>query len=228
MRKASARRLATAAIAASGLFGRRAWAEGVPRYHDQLYLRFAAGLAYFSDAVKSEELPVFGVASGTIRGVAPLAEVAAGYTVARGLVVGGALRMHLIPSPVTSNGHSNLGDFPEDVDFGSTTLIMVGPMVDYYPDPSSGLHVQGSIGYGVLTLGEGRGSSTDRQYVQNQSGGGLALNVGVGYELWVSGGWSVGALGTLTAGWGSGNDLQGYAWTHNVLIPGLLVSATMN
>jgi hypothetical protein len=203
-------------------------AQSAPRYHDKLYLRFAAGLAHYSDAVESEPLPVLGVATGTIKGIAPAFDLAAGYTLIPGLVVGGGLYYHLIPSPVASNAHSNLGNFPEDIEFGTTTLVLIGPFADYYFDPRSGFHVEASIAYGIQSLGEGRGSNTNQQYVQEQSGGGVALMAGIGYEWWVSDGWSLGALGRITAGWGSGSDRQGYEWNHNVLVPALLVSATMN
>jgi hypothetical protein len=206
----------------------RASAESQPRLHDGLYLRLSAGLSYFSDAVESEALPLFGVVSGTIKGAAPTLELAAGYTVARGLVVGGALHLNFILSPITSNGHTDLGNLPEDVNFASTSLVLFGPFVDYYFNPATGWHVQGSITYGVLSLGEGRGSTTDRQYVQEQSGSGGAFMAGVGYDFWVSDGWSAGVLGRLTAGVGSGKDMQDHEWTHHVVIPALLLSATMN
>jgi hypothetical protein len=221
-----------AALLVLGTMVRRAEAQAQPHYHDKFYLRLAGGLSYFSDAVESEPItsPLrLGRVTGTIKGVAPAAELAAGYAVLPGLIVGGGLYFHWILSPSTDNGNLEaVGDVPETVNFAGTTLALLGPFVDYYFDPAAGFHVQGSIAYGILSLGEGRGANTDRAYVQEQSGGGLALMAGVGYELWVSGGWSVGALGRLTAGWGSGDDKNGYAWKHTILVPALLFSATMN
>jgi hypothetical protein len=115
-----------------------------------------------------------------------------------------------------------------DINFASTSMILLGPFVDYYIGPDSGLHVQGSLGLGVLSLGEGTVTGMAVQPTPAQKGYGLAGMLGVGYEWRLSGVWSIGVLGRILAGRGSGDDTAGVKWTHTVFVPGLLATVTMN
>jgi hypothetical protein len=201
-----------------------------PRYHHGLYVRVAGGLGYFSDSVDSDPLMFGTTAEGTITAAAIHAQFAVGGSLMPGLVLGGAVFVNHMPSPRTTNGvtHTGGAEFAvPPIDFDPTTLTIVGPFGDYYFDPASGFHVQAILGYGILSLGQGKGG-LPQVPIRDQTGGGFAAGLGAGYEWWVSPSWGVGVLGNLMFGIGSGEDTGGNTWRHKVLIPGLLLSATMN
>jgi len=201
------------------------------RTHHGLYVRLAAGGSYFSDAVESDPLPLIGTVSGTLKGGAISAEAAIGGSIAPGFVAGGALFVSYLPSPSATNASSKGAPFSGpigELDFDPTTITVIGPFVDYYFNPNLGFHVQGCVGYGLLSFGEGNQPGGGTLHVNAQTGSGLAAVVGGGYEWWVSESWGVGVLGQLMMGWGSGDDTMSHTWKHQVLVPGLLVSATMN
>jgi hypothetical protein len=219
-----------AAFALASAFARPAEAQ-TQRYHHGLYLRVAGGASYFSDAVESDTLPFVGTVDGGLKGGAFSTQVGVGGSIAPGLVVGGTLLFHYMPSPSATDAqsHNALGTTPiADIDFDPTTLTVIGPFVDYYFDPASGLHAQAALGYGLLSLGQGSTRGTGNRSVESQSGSGFAAVIGGGYEWWVSSSWGVGVLGQLMFAVGSGEDSAGYTWRHRVLVPGLFVSATMN
>jgi len=196
-----------------------------------LYVRLAAGASYFSDAVESDPIAPFGQLSGTLKGGAISAEAAVGGTIFPGLVVGGALFVHYLPGPSTTNASASGGLLSApvgDIDFDPTTLTVIGPFVDYYFLPGSGLHAQASVGYGILSLGQGNERGSGVLAVHDQKGSGVSAVIGGGYEWWVSDSWGIGVLGQLMMGWGSGDDTTNHTWKHQLLIPGILVSATMN
>jgi hypothetical protein len=219
-----------AVFASVSAFARPAEAQ-TQRYHHGLYVRVAGGASYFSDTVESDPLPLFGTVEGTLKGAAFSTQVGVGGSIAPGVVLGGMLLFNHMPSPsaTSAESHGPLGTTPiADIDFDPTTFTVVGPFVDYYFDPASGLHAQAALGYGVLSLGQGSDRGTGNRRVQDQSGSGFAAMIGGGYEWWVSSSWGVGVLGQLMFGLGSGEDSAGYTWRHRVLVPGLFVSATKN
>jgi hypothetical protein len=203
-------------------------AEAPPQHHG-LYVRVAGGLGYFTDGVDSDPLaPLGSTAEGTIKGMTVSAHFAVGGSLRPGFVLGGGVFLQHVPSPKTTNGQIHTGPLTNEIgqiDFDPTTLTVIGPFADYYFDPASGLHVQAVLGYGLLSLGKGTGAPIP---IRDQSGGGFAAGAGVGYEWWVSPSWGIGVLGHLTFGVGSGEDSGGNTWRHHVLIPALLLSATMN
>jgi len=226
-----ARRLWCVLAAASVWAGELPARADTPRYHDGLFVRVAAGGSYFSDAVESDPLPLVGTVSGTLKGAAFSGQLVVGGSIKPGFVIGGALFFNHMPSPSATDAESQgpLGTTPiTEIDFDPTSLTVIGPFVDYYFNPGSGLHVQGAIGYGLLSLGQGSDRGTGNRRVQDQSGSGFAAVVGGGYEWYVSDSWGLGILGQLMFGLGSGEDSTGHTWRHRVLVPGLFLSATMN
>jgi hypothetical protein len=210
--------------------GRYARAEDTQEHHG-LYVRVAGGVSYFSDAVKSDPLPLFGTVDGTLKGASIGGQLAIGGSIFPGFVVGGSLFVNHMPSPSATDGesHNALGATSIGaIDFDSTTVTVVGPFADYYFGRSSGLHVGAALGYGVLSLGQGTDRGTGNVRVQGQSGSGFAAVVQGGHEWWVSSSWGVGVLGQLMFGFGSGEDSTSHTWTHRILVPGLFLSATMN
>jgi hypothetical protein len=201
------------------------------RYHHGLYVRVAGGGSYFSDVVESDPLPLVGTVEGTLAGGAVSTLLAVGGSISPGFVLGGAVFVNHMPSPSATNAGSRGGVFSgpiAEIDFEPSTLTVIGPYADYYFNPASGLHVQGALGYGILSLGQGNERGSGIRRVEDQTGSGFAAVVGGGYEWWVSNSWGVGILGQLMFGLGSGQDSADNTWKHRILIPGLLVSATMN
>jgi hypothetical protein len=199
--------------------------------HHGLYVRVAAGASLFSDSAKSDPIPFVGTFDGTLKGAAFSSQLAVGGSIMPGLVLGGALFFYHLPSPSVTDGElqnvtgtSSIGA----IDFDPTTLTVIGPFADWYFNPQLGLHAQAAVGYGLLSLGQGSSRGSGIQFIQDQSGSGLAAMIGGGYEWWVSSSWGVGVLGQLMFGFGSGEDSKGNKWQHHVLVPGLFLSATMN
>jgi hypothetical protein len=99
------------------------------------------------------------------------------------------------------------------------TLLAMGAVVDVYPDPRRGLHGGGLIAYGY----------TDHGLKQ-----GLTYGAHVGYDAWVGGNWSLGAmLRVLYAPYGDSSvkclsQCATVTWTNKMLVPQLLFSATFN
>jgi hypothetical protein len=223
--------------AAAALPSRDVSAQTKSGHHEGLYVRIGGGASYFVDSVESEPyeiMPGFvGNAKGTVKGVSPAFELAIGHAIMPGLILGGGIYGHLIPSPSASGVEVNMGaTYKLDIDFASSSMILLGPFVDYYVGPDSGFHVQGSLGLGILSLGEGTVAGTVVGYsiqpTPSQKGYGLAGMLGAGYEWRLAGAWSIGVLGRILAGRGSGDDVTGVNWTHTVFVPGLLATVTMN
>jgi hypothetical protein len=148
--------------------------------HDGFYLHIEAGLGYLSTS-----------------GDGPIEESFSGLSLDTGLflggtvgpvVIGGGFIYDTVPSPSYSlNG--------QDQDLGDTDIslymIGIGPFVDVYPDPKSGLHFLGFAGWGGLEAS-----------VNGNVGGsdptGLVAILGAGYDFWIADQWSVGPLARLT------------------------------
>jgi hypothetical protein len=64
-------------------------------------------------------------------------------------------------------------------------LALLGPLLDYYPNPSSGVHLQALVGYAAL----GHSASEDPNVPQ-----GLGLMAGLGQDFWTGDEWSIGVL----------------------------------
>lgn len=216
-------------------------AAGDARTHDGFYLRLGAGLGFASDSIESDTL-AFGVApfvvtgkvEGTATGFAGASELAAGWSISDGFVLGGGLYSAWIFSPKANDATVTAGgvQVTGDVDFDASSFHVFGPFVDYYFDPLAGLHFQGGLGYGWLSAGDAHyrasafGVSTDTS-VPSTGGGGFGLMVGFGDEWWISDGFSIGVLARLTAGFMSG-ERNGVNWSHNAFAPAVLFTATMN
>ena len=180
-------------------------------------------------------------------------EVAVGGTPTPGVVIGGGLYM----STVTRLKVTKVKQYGDSVDgargsFGASTYMLLGPLVDVFPDPTGGFHVQAAFGIGAITLGTGRTcfASTD-QYgypiddcteTSDSTYSGLGLMLGTGYEFWVGEQWGVGALARLVYISASSADDNGEGevdvvpfggggtakWDHSALTPSLLFSATFH
>ncbi|MBN1605965.1 MAG: hypothetical protein JW940_05000 [Polyangiaceae bacterium] len=205
-----------------------AWASparaGAPRYHDGLYLRLGGGLGHLSSSAESEAVlgnPV----EANVTALSLLGELALGATVSDGLVLGGGLFVHRGFDARADD--ARWGNARFDVEFGTANVYLIGPMLDYYVQPSSGFHLQGSLGWTLLSLSEGEFSDSGVD-IRDQSGAGPGLVVGLGYEWWISSAWSLGVLGRVTLASVDAETDDEVDFDHTVLCPGALFTATFN
>ncbi|HEU4408507.1 MAG TPA: hypothetical protein VFS43_24810 [Polyangiaceae bacterium] len=200
-----------------------------PRQHDSFYLRLGVGPGFVSDPAKVE----FGGLEGeaTLTGVGAATEVALGGTVAPGLIVGGGIYSQLVVEPRANDAEISvfgLSGEVDDVTFESFSFHLLGPFVDYYVDPRRGFHLQGSVGLGLLGVGDGEVDGNDNPALREHGSAGVGAMVGIGYDWWVSDRWSLGVLGRVSYAAMSGENDDEAEWSHRVLAPALLFTATMN
>jgi hypothetical protein len=102
--------------------------------------------------------------------------------------------------------------------------VLVGPFIDYYPEPHAGFHAQAALGLSLLTPRVFGDAATQRsQYLA--AGGGLLL--GTGWDWWIAEEWSIGVLGQFGLHVLGGKDDAGVQWTHVVAIsPSLSLAVT--
>jgi hypothetical protein len=144
-------------------------ASAEPRTHDGLYFRLGVGPGYtlatlFSSGPES-----------TSKGVDVSTQLAIGWTIRRGLVLGLGTFPMVTPSPSY-----------DEIDAGGQHVSATGPFLDYYPDPQRGLHFQGGVLFALGYLDGGDRAGT--------VGAGYGAMLGAGYEVFVSDEWSVGAI----------------------------------
>jgi hypothetical protein len=199
--------------------------KGVRR-HDGFYFRGALGGGFVASGSFTPP-----AAKGTptdigISGAGPAVDLAFGGTVYEGLVVGGGIFGASLPSPsysasgLTANG-------------GSATVSSLGPFADWYFDPTQGFHALAGIGYAVIAAAKGTPTATGGTTItmpdRDQSGSGVSLTGGVGYEWWVSDQWGLGVLARVQYVTGSvKGDGQSDSTSVQVLIPSVSLSATYN
>jgi hypothetical protein len=155
------------------------------------YLRGAVGLGLRSDGVSGNDL------SASILGFGLALDVACGYAVLPGFVVGGSLYLDFAGrATLSSAGQSS--DLPAN-------LTSIGPFVDWYVNrENNGWHVQGALTLSILSLGS-------NPVLTNRSATGIGLVIGGGYEWAIAGDWSVGVLARLTlAGLTADTDSHGF------------------
>ena len=218
------------ALAGVGLLCSTARAAG--RTHDGFYLRLGAGFGYASDRVEGNVpdplAPLGGDIKGTVRGGSIATEIAFGGTVARGLVLGGGIWSVYITSPVAHDVMFPGVDINQDIEFETSTFHVLAPFIDYYFDPHGGFHLQAALGLGVLTAGNARLISNNAQVSRDHTAVGLGGMFGLGYEWWVGDSWGLGFVARVTGGFLSGTDDNDIEWTHRLLAPAALFTATMN
>ena len=197
-----------------------------PYNHDGFYLRLAAGVGGGVDRLEGS-FPDYGFPdedgrAGRTYSFAVPNELAVGYTVVPGVVVGAGIYDSVWLAPkADARG-------PLDYEFATSQMALLGPTVDAYPLPRKGWHVQGSLGVATLNMGFGStGFATPRPAQAHVTvGGGFAL--GAGYEWFVAEQWSVGFLLRMMRGWSEGNDAEGGSWTHRSATYGALATVTFH
>lgn len=194
------------------------WTEGAmadPETHDGFQFRGTLGAGYLHDSESVDDPGGNELAAGSVSGAAASFELFFGGTPLPGLVFGGFLSGMAAPGPsVKMNGVT--------FDSGSGTSLglgSVGPYVDFYPNPQSGFHVLGNLGYAQVTFNDGNGT------VDEATSSGFILGTGVGYDAFVSDEWGLGVLGRLSYAW-TGHESVGLKVHDNVLALGVSFSVT--
>jgi hypothetical protein len=199
------------------------------RRHDGFYFRFAGGIGSGNDSMKSDKsLPTNATLSfepdpldGSGSALAAVTEIAFGYAVWPGITLGGGIYTATLPKLTATVKDFRTGSY----DFDPSQLVVFGPVVDWYVNPDTGFHVQGSPGVASYVAGGGE-PRIEGPGAQAHAAIGFGFMLGLGYEWWIADQWSLGFLGRLTYGATSGTDNRAVGWTHSTVVPAVLVSAT--
>ena len=153
------------------------------RAHDGFFLQLSLGPAYLAES----RSPTAGGPSETVGGWGTSLETSVGKRVRPGLVVGGRWQFAALVDP-----NDSYEGTPTAPDESARFLDVIGAFVDYYPNPRRGFHAGGSVGLLAST-------DLDAAYGAHTTSWGPALSAQVGYEVFFSSRWSVGAVAQLSA-----------------------------
>lgn len=201
--------------------------------HDGFYLRLGIGIGYLWNSTKVTANGYPGDIDFGITGIGGATEIAAGGTVAPGMVVGGGIYTLSVPSAQGKNYKFD-GEKDEDTksEWDTVSVFLVGPFLDYYLDPREGMHFQAAIGVANVQLSESSlETTTGRMDSDEESGTGFGLMLGVGLETWAGEQWSVGGLFRLqytnaTIGAELPTTRIEGDWETQTITPSLLFTAT--
>jgi hypothetical protein len=125
-------------------------------------------------------------------GAGPAYELLIGGTPGGGVVIGGGFVGQDISDPkIELNGEEVDDDDDAFDNDDSLGMVLVGPFVDWFPDPHGGAHVGAMVG--IAGIGLSNGDDED----ENQSSTGWGGSLWGGYDFWVANQWSLGAEGRL-------------------------------
>jgi hypothetical protein len=160
--------------------------------HNGLYLRGGVGAAFMTGTVSLNGT------GADVSGLGAAFELAIGGTPIPGLVVGFGMYFNLTPEPSLTGtvGTDHFDGYPA----GQLFSMVGGPLIDFYPNPTKGFHLQAAAGAGPVDWEVGRTGLTQVPGVP-YSGGGGGFMIGAGYETWTGREWSFGGL--LRFGWQS-------------------------
>jgi hypothetical protein len=178
MRGRSRRTLVLAVLAGGAFASAAARADEGGRVHQGRLVRIAAGAAYLHESWH----PSGGTGDAVHTGWGPALDVTVGKFVRPRLVVAGNLAAAaIIDRDETTLGTTyKLDDTLHFVDTASA-------LVDFYPDPSRGLHAGGALGIAAIT-------EVDTHMGGSQTSWGPVVALHVGWERFVSRRCSAGAM----------------------------------
>ncbi len=181
--------------------------------HDGFYLRLGTGFGAYSESLRSEDSDVYGgKVKGTTSGFATLGEFAIGGTISRGLVLGGGAYTAQLVAGTFRTSDSSAGAPPPELDPEVRNFSLVGPFLDWYPNPRKGFHVQASLGLATLS-----GVHLDTSVVDDDDpyhAAGVGIMLAAGYEWWIGEEWSMGVAARLLGGFLAGKDDSDVTWYH--------------
>ena len=183
-------------LAALAVISFAAPAHAEPHTHDGLYIRFAVGPGF---AIGDLDAPA-GDSGST--GVGVSTQIAIGWTVRPGLVIGAGTFPAVTPAPSY-----------DGIDAGGQHVSATGPFVDYYLSPKGGLHAfTGALfAAGYLDGGEREGNV----------GVGWGATAGIGYDHFISDEWSLGGIARVTV-----YQLYGVDDAIRIIAPAALLTLT--
>jgi hypothetical protein len=209
------RSLALGALTTLGCLTLAASAVAEPKTHDGFMLQLELGPGYASLPGTAEEA---GTSTDVdVRGMSCVGGTFVGGTPAPGLVVGGATLGHVIYSPKMEVGGQEVDGYGDD----NLSLSLVGPFVQYYPDPSSGLNLR-------LALGFVWAKAMDDNIEDAATG--FGVNASLGHDWWVGDEWSLGMAARVTyahvreESTGVGGDDK--VLSHSAYVPGVVLTLT--
>jgi hypothetical protein len=197
--------------------------------HDGFYLRIALGAAWLSTSFDSQDSKFSQVGvSGRASAFGVAFDLMIGGTIAPGLVLAGGLLTN-------STGAGRSEDFSADgsevlpgdaaVTWEGIGFGFIGPVVDWYVDPTAGFHAM--AGLGVTFLNAERGVADDVTVLEKHDSAGVGGVLGAGYEFWIANQWSLGATARFTYASLTGADPDGNAtFSHTLMAPALLMTGT--
>jgi hypothetical protein len=204
----------------------RPCAAEAPRVHDGLYFRFGAGAGWIHDSGEVDEKNGVYV-KGTITGESLIAALALGGAVSSGTSLGGSCFGYLLPAPHATHAYARGYGYTAhiNVDFDSSALLLLGPFVDFYPNPAGGFHLFASAGLAYGALGGATAILGDlRRAVPSESGGGVGGLGALGYDLWISRAWTLGLFGQVGLASIAATDSYDNRTYHFIVVPALLVT----
>jgi hypothetical protein len=169
------------------------------------YLRGALGIGFRHDSISGNG----GALDASINGFGVSLDLAAGYAIYPGLVLGGALFFDGAGGPTLHSGDTK-------TKLGAVNMTTIAAFLDWYlQTPSQGLHLEGALGFSTLSL---RDAAADGS---NADPAGITAIVGGGYEWPLNGDVAFGVLGRLTLALLS-KDTD----SHTYLTPSVLATLT--
>ncbi|MGD8860538.1 MAG: tetratricopeptide repeat protein [Myxococcales bacterium] len=143
------------------------------------HVRGAVGFGALRDGVTGSPI------DATISGPTASVQVAGGYALGSGLVLGLGLSLDAVLSPSLAGERTS-------TDLDDMTLALLYGFVDYYLEPQqNGWHVLGGLGVGSLSI------SDSAAVVGSRSAGGAGLLFGAGYDWPFDERWALGVVGRV-------------------------------
>jgi hypothetical protein len=205
------------------------------RTHDGFFARFAAGIGYFQAWLWGTSTELGGRIDGRVSASTLTIEEAVGGTPFPGLVIAGTITANPARSPPESRGLTVNGEPVPRVHFDNATLVLLGVLVNYYPDPTKGWMIEATVGFGGMSLGDGTRSNRigDSLFVDRtpattfKSMRGVVAGLGGGYEFWAADQFSMGLRLRMSYVRGWDRRMGGESWNATVLSgPDLALTVT--
>lgn len=118
------------------------------------------------------------------------------------------------PGPNVKSDGGQIVSASNDVSLNSS---IIGPYLDFYPDPEGGFHVSATLGYARLS------ASRNGDDAESTASTGIGLGLGLGYDAWVADEWTLGVLGRFTYA-NTGHDVSIYTVKDIAIAPAILFS----
>jgi hypothetical protein len=177
MSERSRRLLALAVFTGTAVASAAARADDVGRVHQGRVLRIAAGPVYLHESWH----PSGGTGDAVYSGWGPALDITVGKFVRPRLVLAGRLEA----AAIINRDETTLGTTYK-LDDTLHFIDTAGALVDFYPDPSRGLHAGGALGIAAIT-------DVDTHMGGAQTSWGPLVALHVGWERFVSRRWTAGA-----------------------------------